>query len=49
MATIARVDADQRRPRRAEPGQEPGLGIGWDFEAIERLTAEGSYRDLRLA
>jgi L-alanine-DL-glutamate epimerase-like enolase superfamily enzyme len=33
----------------AEPSQEPGLGISWDSEAIERLTAEASYRDLRLA
>ncbi len=33
----------------AEPSQAPGLGISWDFEAIERLTAEGSRRDLRPA
>ena len=33
----------------AEPSEAPGLGISWDFEVIERLTAEGSRRDLRLA
>src|SRR6202522_4740703 len=37
------------RGGQAEPSDAPGLGISWDFEAIERLTAEGSRRDLRLA
>ena len=37
------------REGHAEPSQAPGLGISWDFEAIERLTAEGSHRDLRSA
>ena len=37
------------RDGHAEPGEAPGLGISWDFEAIERLTAEGSRRDLGLA
>ena len=36
------------RDGHAEPSEAPGLGISWDFEAIERLTAEGSRRDLRL-
>jgi L-alanine-DL-glutamate epimerase-like enolase superfamily enzyme len=36
------------RDGHAEPSEAPGLGIGWDFEAIERLTAEGSLHDLRL-
>ena len=27
---------------RALPSQEPGLGIAWDYEAIERLAAPGS-------
>jgi L-alanine-DL-glutamate epimerase-like enolase superfamily enzyme len=30
----------------ALPSPAPGLGIAWDFEAIERLTVEGTYRDL---
>ena len=34
---------------RAVPSPAPGLGIAWDFEAIERMTAEGSRHDLRLA
>ena len=33
----------------AEPSAAPGLGIAWDFAAIERLTAEGSRHDLRVA
>jgi L-alanine-DL-glutamate epimerase-like enolase superfamily enzyme len=37
------------RDGHAEPSEAPGLGISWDFEAIERLTADGSRRDLRLA
>jgi L-alanine-DL-glutamate epimerase-like enolase superfamily enzyme len=37
------------RDGHAEPSEAPGLGISWDFEAIERLTAEGSHRDLRSA
>jgi L-alanine-DL-glutamate epimerase-like enolase superfamily enzyme len=37
------------RDGHAEPSEAPGLGISWDFQAIERLTAEGSLRDLRLA
>jgi L-alanine-DL-glutamate epimerase-like enolase superfamily enzyme len=37
------------RDGHAEPSDVPGLGISWDFEAIERLTTEGSRRDLRLA
>jgi L-alanine-DL-glutamate epimerase-like enolase superfamily enzyme len=28
----------------ALPSNAPGLGIGWDFEAIERLTVEGGFR-----
>ena len=32
----------------AVPSEAPGLGISWDFEAIERLTTEGSRRELRL-
>ena len=31
----------------AEPNNAPGLGVAWDLEAIERLTAEGSRRELR--
>jgi len=27
---------------RAVPSDEPGLGIDWDFDAIERMTLEGS-------
>ena len=27
---------------RAVPSYEPGLGIAWDFDAIERMTVEGS-------
>ncbi len=27
---------------RAVPSDEPGLGIAWDFDAIERMTVEGS-------
>jgi L-alanine-DL-glutamate epimerase-like enolase superfamily enzyme len=30
----------------AEPSPRPGLGIAWDFEAIERLTAAGSVHDV---
>ena len=30
----------------AAPSATPGLGIAWDFEAIERLTIEGSLRSL---
>ena len=32
----------------AVPSGAPGLGIAWDFGEIDRLTAEGSRRDLRL-
>ena len=28
----------------ASPSASPGLGIAWDFEAIERMTVEGSLR-----
>ena len=28
------------------PAPQPGLGIAWDFAAIERLTVEGTYRDI---
>ena len=28
------------------PSQEPGLGIAWDFAAIERLSVEGTVRSL---
>ncbi len=31
------------RAGRAIPSGEPGLGIAWDFEAIARMTAEGSH------
>lgn len=30
----------------AHPSNAPGLGIAWDFEAIERLTTPGSRRDI---
>ncbi len=30
----------------ALPSSSPGLGIAWDFAAIERLTVEGSHRSL---
>ena len=30
----------------ALPSAMPGLGIAWDFEAIERMTVEGSLRSL---
>lgn len=30
----------------ALPSTMPGLGIAWDFEAIERMTVEGSLRSL---
>jgi hypothetical protein len=30
----------------AVPSALPGLGIAWNFEAIERLTLEGSRHDL---
>jgi L-alanine-DL-glutamate epimerase-like enolase superfamily enzyme len=30
----------------ALPSAAPGLGIAWDFAAIERLTLEGSLRDI---
>ena len=48
---IPQLDALTTEPMRiqnghAEPSAAPGLGIAWDFEAIERLTAEGSRRDL---
>ena len=28
---------------KAIPSSQPGLGIAWDMEAIERLTVEGSH------
>jgi L-alanine-DL-glutamate epimerase-like enolase superfamily enzyme len=31
---------------RALPSLAPGLGIAWDFAAIERLTVEGGFHDL---
>ena len=37
------------RDGHAEPSDAPGLGIAWEFAAIERLTAEGSRHDLRSA
>jgi L-alanine-DL-glutamate epimerase-like enolase superfamily enzyme len=33
----------------ALPSPAPGLGIAWEYAAIERLTAEGSRRDIRAA
>jgi L-alanine-DL-glutamate epimerase-like enolase superfamily enzyme len=30
----------------ASPSASPGLGVVWDFEAIERLTLEGSLRTI---
>ena len=30
----------------ALPSQEPGLGIAWDFGAIERLSVEGAVRSI---
>jgi L-alanine-DL-glutamate epimerase-like enolase superfamily enzyme len=30
----------------ALPSQEPGLGIAWDFAAIERLSVEGTVRTI---
>jgi L-alanine-DL-glutamate epimerase-like enolase superfamily enzyme len=35
------------RDGHAEPSETPGLGVAWDFDAIERLTVEGSSHDLR--
>jgi L-alanine-DL-glutamate epimerase-like enolase superfamily enzyme len=35
------------RAGHAEPSDAPGLGIAWDFDAIERLTVGGSAHDLR--
>jgi len=37
------------RDGHAQPSAAPGLGIAWDLAAIERLTAEGSRRDLGLS
>lgn len=37
------------RDGHAEPSDAPGLGIAWEFAAIERLTVEGSRHDLRAA
>ena len=31
------------RNGKAIPSNQPGLGIAWDFEAIERLTVDGSH------
>jgi L-alanine-DL-glutamate epimerase-like enolase superfamily enzyme len=31
------------RDGKAIPSSKPGLGIGWDLEAIERMTVEGSH------
>jgi L-alanine-DL-glutamate epimerase-like enolase superfamily enzyme len=31
------------RDGKAIPSSKPGLGIAWDFEAIERMTVEGSH------
>ncbi len=31
------------RDGRAIPSSQPGLGIAWDFEAIKRMTVEGSH------
>lgn len=31
------------RNGRAIPSSKPGLGIAWDFDAIERMTVEGSH------
>ncbi len=33
---------------RAIPADEPGLGIAWDFDAIDELTVPGTYVELRL-
>src|ERR1700723_2713883 len=37
------------RDGHAEPSEAPGLGISWDFEAIEGVAAEGTRGDLRWA
>ena len=31
------------RDGKAVPSNKPGLGIAWDFDAIERMTVEGSH------
>jgi len=36
-------DRMQIRDGRAIPSSKPGLGIDWDFDAIEALTVEGSH------
>jgi L-alanine-DL-glutamate epimerase-like enolase superfamily enzyme len=51
---IPQLDDLTREPMRirdgwAEPSPAPGLGIAWDFEAISRLTAPGSHRDVKQA
>jgi len=33
----------------AVPSAAPGLGIAWDFDAINRRVAEGTARDIREA
>jgi L-alanine-DL-glutamate epimerase-like enolase superfamily enzyme len=32
---------------RAVPSDKPGLGIAWDFAAIERMTVDGTRRVVR--
>jgi L-alanine-DL-glutamate epimerase-like enolase superfamily enzyme len=49
---IPQLDELTSRPMRirdgfAEPSPEPGLGIGWDFDAIARMTFPGSLHDIR--
>ena len=31
------------RDGKAVPSSKPGLGIAWDFEAIERMTVDGTH------
>jgi L-alanine-DL-glutamate epimerase-like enolase superfamily enzyme len=31
------------RDGKAIPSSKPGLGIAWNFEAIERLTVDGTH------
>ena len=35
------------RGGKAVPSSAPGLGIAWDFDAVERLAVEGSHVILR--
>jgi L-alanine-DL-glutamate epimerase-like enolase superfamily enzyme len=36
------VSGMEIRDGKAYPSQEPGLGIAWDFAAIQRLAVAGS-------